>query len=999
MDKTFSLEELDAMDSEALDAETANAYSLEDLDRLDSWSDGASLFEKTAVSYAKGFASDIVRIPDEIGQLIKETGEKGGAGMAIPSFNDGVSIARKLTGKDVELGPQDEILINAGQMLSEKTKGFMGRLNLQPEEGSKLSQLSFDLGAGTASIATSLGLLYATRSPALLGALFGARQKGNIYKEATEAGKEPIDASILSSAAGLIEGGLEGIGGMAWLKSVSFNKFLTRALSRAAEEGLQEGLQQTGEEAVTQFSGIRKDNLNNTLLRIGYAASLGVVLGAPAGVITSAIEKTRFKSELRAVGLTSEQADRVLARVTEKVIEDGTVKQEIATFLEEEVAATEKALNENPSVKPELEEDAETATALAEENDIYAQNFAMKQKSETEGVARKIYDKISGAISQVAEPISTRLQKMNPKLKTRLRRYEFDLKQRTLEDEKLVKPFLEAYQKLNPKDQSDLDLALKNNDEAKIQEITERNRMTQELKDVKDVLGAVYVRAKDTGLDMGFIEDYFPRKVQDVEGMMKFFQKQDTWPEMQKRINKQEETLGRKMTEEEKVEMLNTMLKGGRPQASKPGNVKERKISQVTPELNKFYQESPQALLNYVYRLNDFIEARRFFGKSAKGTEMSEKTLEESIGAFTLDLLQEGEISGAQAKELSEILKARFSQKGPTGLVAAARNITYIETMGSVTSAITQIGDIAFSLYKNGFYRTGKAFSESLSGQALMTKEDIGIERIAEEFSEKSKTAAVLEKVFKLTGLDFMDRLGKETQINAALDKYSELAANPTPAFNEQMETIFGKEASETIEDLKAKNPTDNVKFLLFSELADVQPIALSEMPEQYLKSGNGRLLYMLKTYTIKQIDVFRNEIFLKMKSNPKEALGNLARLSTLLMLANATADLIKDLILNRPIEPEDYVIDNILRLFGLSKYSLYKFRGSVSEGVSSFIVPPFGRFISNGAKDVDNMLKGEFEPEKAEIIQSIPFLGKIYYWWFGGGSEKGKKKKKGFKL
>ena len=687
-----------------------------------------------------------------------------------------------------------------------------------------------------------------------------------------------------------------------------------------------------------------------------------------------------------------------MEKVTEKVIEDGTVKQEILAFLDEEIAATETALNENPQAAKAEEAAGESQETIEEPtgDDIYTKNFEARQKAQSESPAKKLYDKISGAISRVAEPISTRLKQINPKLKTRLRRYEFDLKQRTLEDEKLVKPFLEAYGKLSPKDQSDLDLALKNNDVAKIKKITEKNKITQEYEDVKNTLGAVYIRAKETGLDIGFIEDYFPRKVQDVEGMLKFFQKQDTWPEMQKRINEKEAGLGRKMTDEEKVEMLNSMLKSGRPQASKPGNVKQRKISQVTPEINKFYQDSPQALLNYIYRLNDFIEARRFFGKSVKGSEMSEKTLEDSIGAFVLDLLQSGEISGTQAKEVSDILRARFAQKGPGEIVSAIKNITYIETMGSVISAVTQIGDIAFSLYKNGFYRTGRALSQTLTGSAAITKEDIGIERIAEEFSDKSKTAKALDMIFKLTGLDWMDRLGKETTINAALDKYSDLASNPTQEFNNQMESIFGNEAIQTIADLKAKNPTDNVKFLLFSELADVQPISLSEMPEAYLKSGNGRLFYMLKTYTIKQIDVFRNEVFLKMKSNPREALGNLIRLSTMLMLANATADLIKDLLLNRPIEPEDYVIDNILRLFGVSKFTLYKFKAEGAAGaVSSLIVPPLGRFLSSGAKDVDKMLKGEFEPEKAEIIQSVPLLGKLYYWWFGAGADKGKKKKK----
>src|SRR3990167_2808678 len=224
-DKTYTLDELNAMDSEAVDAETANTYSLDDLDRLDSWSGGRNVFQETAVSFGKGLASDLVRIPDEIGSLIKETGEKGGAGMAIPSFNDGVNIARKLTGKEIELGQTDEILIKAGEMLSEKTKGFMSRTNLVPEEGSRLSQIAFDLGAGTSSVATSLGLLYATRSPALLFGLFGARQKGQIYEESRAAGKDPLEASALSSAAGVVEGGIEAIGGMAFLKSVSFNKF------------------------------------------------------------------------------------------------------------------------------------------------------------------------------------------------------------------------------------------------------------------------------------------------------------------------------------------------------------------------------------------------------------------------------------------------------------------------------------------------------------------------------------------------------------------------------------------------------------------------------------------------------------------------------------------------------------------------------------------------------------------------------------------------------
>lgn len=633
---------------------------------------------------------------------------------------------------------------------------------------------------------------------------------------------------------------------------------------------------------------------------------------------------------------------------------------------------------------------------------IYEENFRMQEEG---GLSMEPliegYKTVEKSISRIAEPISTRLKQINPKLKNKMRRYEFDLKQRVLQDEKAVKPFLEGFKKLSDREKSDLDLALKNGDNAKIEQVLKKNNLSSEFQAVRRALESAHKRATDTGLKLGYIEDYFPRQVKDLKGLMEFFKKEDVWPQMDKAMKEKEEKLGRKMNDEEKAEFFNTMLKGFKGKA-KPGSLKTREISAVTPQINQFYQDSPQALMNYIYKVNDFVEARRFFGKSVKGTDMSEKTLQDSIGNFVLDLLQSEDIKGADAKDVEEILSARFGQKGPGKMTSAIKNISYLETMGSVTSAITQIGDIAFSLYKNGFYKTGKAISKAVVNQSEISKEEIGIERIAEEFAEKSTSAKAVSAVFKMVGLNWMDRLGKETQINAAFDNYAELAQNPTKKFTKQMDEVFGEEAGKVIEELKARTPSDNVKFLLFAELADVQPIALSEMPEQYLKSGNGRILYMLKTYTIKQIDVFRNECFIGMGDRKAEALGNFIRLSAMLVLANISADLLKDLILGRPLESEDEegnddylwikLVDNLIRLLGLSKYSLYRFKkDGVSEGLSSIVLPPIFSFVTRGAKDIDKALKddGDFEPHQAEIIQSVPMLGKLYYWWFGGGRKK----------
>ena len=997
-EQTFTLEEIDKIDSESIDAESANTYSLDDLDRLDSWSEGRNVILDTVLNFGEGFASDFQRIPEQIGTLLKETGERGGAGLAIPSFMDGVSLAGVLTGKDIKPNTADKFFIQAGEMLQNR---FAKNLDLQPEEGSPLSKVAYDLGAGAASVASSLGLLYVSRSPALVGAFFGARQKAEIYKESRGALKTPEESSAISAAAGLVEGGVESVGALAFLKGISFNKFITRGILGAANEGLQEAMQQTGEEIITQTTGVRKDTLNNTLMRVGYAAALGTVLGVPAGIVSSSLQKTSIKKELQGYGFSDDQATRIMDKVSEKTIANETVQQEILNFLDEEIKNTESIVKENAAFQ--------SVGAMAADDkfeggsDIYAQNFQTQQKIKQESGTAKAFEQAGETVSKILEPISTRLKRINPKLKSKLRRYEFDLKQRILEDEKAVKPFLQAFDKLSARDQSDLDLALKNRDKEKINDIIDRNNMTEQYKNVRDTLNALYERGKESDLDIGFLEDYFPRKVQDYEGMLKYWQKQDTWPEMQKRINEKEETLGRKLKDDEKVEMLNSMLKGYKPKGiSKPGNIKTREINQVTADLNRFYQKSPQALLQYIYRLNDFLEARRFFGKSAKGSDLSEQTIDASIGQFVLDHLEKGTITGSQAKEVSEILRARFLQKGTSGLVSSIKNLTYIETMGNITSAITQIGDIGFSLYKNGFYSTGKALSKAIAGESLVTKEDLAIERIAEEFADRTKLGKTLETVFKYIGLNWADNLGKETTINAALERLSGLAQDPSPEFQEEIENIFSDESEQVIKDLKTKKTSDNVKFLLFSELADVQPIALSELPEYYLTSGNGRLFYMLKTYTIKMMDVFRNDVFLQMKDNPTKAIGNLVRLTSLLVLANATADIIKDLLLGRPLEWPDYLLNNIWRLVGMSKYSFYKFKTEgVSQGVASVALPPVARFVTNSTKDVSNMIEGKFEVENAEVVQGVPFLGKLYYWWFGGGRAKVEKKagkKKGFK-
>lgn len=651
-------------------------------------------------------------------------------------------------------------------------------------------------------------------------------------------------------------------------------------------------------------------------------------------------------------------------------------------------------------------------------------------------------------------PISTRLKAINPKLKVRLRRFEFSLAQRINADQKVLLPFLQKYSRLSDDDKIILDYAMKNGHADILNEIARANDMTAEFAAVREALEQIYQRAESVGYKLGYQKNFFPRHVLDAEGLLNYFEHTEIWNEISMALMQKELELSRPLSTEEKAHFINTLLRGyktGLITLAKPGALKERSIDEVTPEINEFYSTSDQALIRYFTVVNEAIEARKFFGKLIKPEDQTEETItaleteiaaidnqidalnldnltpeekanyrklslqrkkaaerldaivindepvivetkdiEDSIGYFVLQQLEKGEITAPQARELSEILKARFNRGQMSAFWRSYKNLSYIDTMGSVTSAITQLGDVGYALYKSGAYRTMTAATRATAGKSEITREDIGVTRIAQEFEDGSTTANAVNTVFKLTGLNKMDTIGKETLINAAIQKYRKLAKNPTDEFRAQLSAIFEDQTDSVIADLQNKVNSENVKLLLFNDLLDLQPVALSEMPEAYLKMGNGRIFYMLKTFTIKQLDIYRNEVFEEIRSgNPVKGLTNLTRLLAFFVMMNAGADFLKDLLLGRETPPDDMIVNNILRAAGISKFQVYTARKEgIGTAAAKTILPPF-KFIDSLYKDMDKAIrKGEFDPNELKTIDSIPLVGKLYYWWFGAGSQ-----------
>ena len=583
-------------------------------------------------------------------------------------------------------------------------------------------------------------------------------------------------------------------------------------------------------------------------------------------------------------------------------------------------------------------------------------------------------------------PLSTRAKRISPKLRNVLRKYEFTLSNELNKKYDKVRPFMDLWKNISEDDIIAFDFALKNDYVAKQLEIVDKYNARKEWEAVRETLENIYDDALNAGLDINWRPDYFPRKVKDVDGFLSYLHNAPEWTRFQQAIS---EAGLDGATAEEQAEFLNKYLRGFVKVDLMPnryGSEKERKIDIIDNEMNQFYAPSIEALVGYIEGLNSRIVSSKFLGKGAN--------IEESIGGYLTYLLNNNIIAPEQIDEARNILRARFDARGVSNpWLANMRNYSYMYTMGGINSAITQIEDLSVSMYKAGVWNTLTTAMES----KRITKKDLGLDSISAEFVEQSKSASYLNKLFKLTGLDGIDSFGKETLVNAELKKFQKMSDE---TLREYIEPIMEEETNATIQDIRNNNISDNVLYLMFSELSDVQPISLSELPEFYNRGGNLRILYMLKSFALKRIDIFRNECVDKIKSKDfnqvKEGMQNLLKLSALMVICGTSKDWLIDLLYGRETDMSERVLNNILGLVGLSKFQIYQAKEKGFTGtVKDIVVPPLFAVFDDLFTDVAKGVQGKREIKDFEVWKGIPLVGRFYYWWVGRGSEKQKKNKK----
>jgi len=590
--------------------------------------------------------------------------------------------------------------------------------------------------------------------------------------------------------------------------------------------------------------------------------------------------------------------------------------------------------------------------------------------------------------------VSTRLGSISQPLLRRARDYERVVMERTDKALDAVTPFIKGIRKLPAATAEALNLALLRNDPGEIATAIKGNPvLVAGYRQVQNLLAAFRAEQIGMGRFAAGVNEYFPRVVKDLEGLKEALN-QPMRTHLETLLAKAEAemitTRGRGMTDVERSLVVNRALQTSPPNAALPGFAKARSVD-VTADLAPFYLTPTESLLRYIVGAVEDAEIAKFFGKDLASKKLANGQMathvDKSIGNLMDSELKAGKLSPKQQLEIESILKSRFKQgeEQMGGFFQDVRNATNLGLLGNFASAATQIGDSMMTVYHHGLMPTLGALRMELTGSSQITPKEFGlVNHIAEEMGSARLSGKAVQATFKYTGFSAIDQFAKRLNLNAGLIKNQRLAqtAKGRAALAERWGQAFGPEFPQLLQDLAAKRMSEPVKSLLFSELSNTQPITKLEVPQAYLAHPNGRILYQMKTYMLKQIDVVRRDAYQEIaKGNYVKGARNLVGLAAAMSLANIPGDLVKDMLAGRPIDLDkiDYV-ENLLQNFGINHYTMGKInRETLAKGIKEFAVgavtPPSLSMLS----DLD-------KPER--MIKYIPGVGRPLYDREFGGNE-----------
>jgi hypothetical protein len=334
-------------------------------------------------------------------------------------------------------------------------------------------------------------------------------------------------------------------------------------------------------------------------------------------------------------------------------------------------------------------------------------------------------------------PISTLLKRIDPKIYSFLLKHQYNIAIRTNQAKEDIILLDKMIKRMSKKDQAIFKLAMLNSDGATLRNLAgkyDKNEdFTLALMNVRNVLDELREQLIEVGEEVGFIEEYYPRKVTDYDGLIgELYGDTKVKALIEKQIAEKEKNEERKLSDSEKADLINKLIRGYSYIKSRPSFIKTRKLDTITPKIAEFYEDPIIQLNNHMERVVERIENKRFFGAS--------ETSDESLGDFIQKIIDSGiTLTDAQQKDLMRIFGAYFNFEPTNSTLGAIKTGTYGILLGRWTNTITQMQDMVYGIYENKWnqIRTIKNLVNYFKGKIVETERvkraDVGADMIGQE--------------------------------------------------------------------------------------------------------------------------------------------------------------------------------------------------------------------------------------------------------------------------
>jgi hypothetical protein len=692
----------------------------------------------------------------------------------------------------------------------------------------------------------------------------------------------------------------------------------------------------------------------------------------------------------------------------------------------------------------------------------------------------EIFEKARGFFRfLIPSNLTTRIKAISPKAFLALMRFHQNEKLLLREFKLAFVPFEQEFKRikktLKPKESAEFIAATLNGDWTTLKKFGMSN----------EAITSTQAVFADIAQRLGFPPNpnYFRREVVDYNGLVEYMQKSPT-DALQTRFRealkkKRKDNPKAVLTPREKKNIIRSYLTDTK---THDALLQRRTVETVTPEMVKFYGNPISYMENYFSRAARISARSEFLGKKPKTKEISngvfqiddrdgnDDATESDIINILIDLLEDksvlkpptdkdgNQIFDAEGrskyildttsegykkiKELVGLLKSAINYRPAGRLATRYRTMTSAVNILQPDTILLQLADIAISAVYNGIgavAKSGQAIKglTDKAGKAVkLGLEEIGIEKYDIEFQEgmsnpgakikfgKKFEQGIIDLTKKLFApLGGADFIGKSSLVKSVTIKYTNLAHNNPQKLYDILKDKWVDDTwiQGVINDLRKNELSEDVKLLLYMEMAEFHPITTSDHIKFYIDNPWARPLLVLQSFAFKMCDRFgRQGVSLLLSGyenmiaggrTNNEALisvggdqlkqgfkGTFQFLILTLLIEQAVRKGIKELAQLAKVEPDEYELEEIKEAsigeqYRQSILNINPFirgydimrlieSGDVNKFVNSFVevAPFFGtRIIESMYK---NMVldKTKDKPHDFEWLKDIPLAGDLLY-------------------